>query len=426
MIDTEVYLEKLTLFGSILRKEGLLAGTAETEDAVRILLDVGVEDREVVKTALRTVYVGSRDEQIRFDRVFDSFFLPEDTIRAIDKKHSREEQKKREALEQANKELAQSNNSGLLYSDAQKEAYSMLPEEEKRRLQELLDRFIGDKSRNPELYTSFIHSVFAKSIMEQQLLMEDAALGVQAVDPEAGLLFRDISEFQDTEIPKAVMYIQNLAAQINGELTQRRKMAGHANALDFRRTIRRGLETGGSLYRLAYRQKKSRRKQLVILCDVSASMIRFSEFALRFIQALNQASDSSRVILFSEDSREANPFHLQNMDLFRDYVRESGMYGRGTNLGAALKKLNDERPSAFSVSTILIILSDAKTLDLALACTELGKARARAGKVICLNPIPETKWKYSSSILTAAQYCTMLPCSTLDEMGRACRRLALM
>ena len=40
-------------------------------DACRILLELGFEDRSVVKTALRTVYARSRDEQLRFDRIFD-------------------------------------------------------------------------------------------------------------------------------------------------------------------------------------------------------------------------------------------------------------------------------------------------------------------------------------------------------------------
>ena len=61
-----------------------------------------------------------------------------------------------------------------------------------------------------------------------------------------------------------------------------------------------------------------RKKQIVVLCDVSGSMIQFSEFVLRFIQSLNQASGSSRVFLFSEELREADAFHLQNMDLFRE------------------------------------------------------------------------------------------------------------
>ena len=245
-----------------------------------------------------------------------------------------------------------------------------------------------------------------------------------ALDPEVGLLFRDISRFEDSEIPKAVYYIQDIAKRINGELTQKRKRSGHTGALDFRRTIRKGLETGGSFYRLAYRRRRTRKKQLVVLCDVSGSMIQFSEFVLRFIQSLNQASGSSRVFLFSEELREADAFHLQNMDLFRDYVRESGVYGKGTDLGGALNKLNEEKPPVFSPATMLLIVSDAKTINVPLAVHELLRARSRAGKVFWLNPIPERKWKFLNSTQTMAELCTMISCSTLEELGAACRRLA--
>ncbi len=422
MLDVEVYLEKLALFGRLLRKEGMEVSPKETEDACSILLELGMEDRTAVKTALRAVYAKSRDEQLRFDRIFDSFFLSEEAIRAIDKKHQEEELKHRQAMEEAREELSQQEQP---FTEEQTEAFSMLSEEEKQHLRDLKEKYQGT-DRSDKLYGSFIHSIFAKYMLEQQIKMEDAALGAQAIDPEVGMIFRDISDFQDKEIPKAVMYIQNIASQINGELTKSRKNSGHSSALDFRRTIRKGLETGGSFYKLAYKKRTKKRKQLLIVCDVSASMIQFSEFALRFIQALNEAADSSRIILFSEESAEADPFHLQNMDLFRDYVRDSGVYGRGTDLGKALKAINDERPSALSPSTVLIIVSDTKTVNPERSCAELARARSRAGKVICLNPIPERKWKYSSSIMMAAECCTMVPCSTLAELGAACRRLVLM
>lgn len=425
MVDYEVYLEKLALFGRILRQEGLEVSPNETADACRILLELGFEDRQVVKTALRTVYAKSRDEQLRFDRIFDSFFLSEDAIRAIDKKHTEQEQEHAKALEQARQEL-QGENDSLFYSKEQQEAYATLSDEEKQRLQNMRERFLGEDSRNPELYASMIHSVFARSIMEQQMYLEDAATGQIALDPELGLMFRDISQFEDSEIPKAVMYIQDIARRINGELTQRRKHSGRTSALDFRRTIRKGLETGGTFYRLAYRRKRLRKKQLVVLCDVSGSMIQFSEFVLRFIQSLNQASGSSRVFLFSEEMREADAFHLQNMDLFRDYVRESGVYGRGTDLGGALQKLNDEKPPVLSPASMLLIISDAKTVNMPLAIHELLRARSKAGKLFWLNPIPERRWKYLNSTQTMSELCTMISCSTLEELGAACRRLAMM
>ncbi len=424
MLDTEVYLEKLALFGRLLRQQGMEVSPKENADACSILLSLDMSDRETVKTALRTVYAKSRDEQLKFDRVFDSFFLSEDVIRAIDKKHQKEELERRKAMEEAERALSEQT-PNVLYSEEQKEAYSQLSQEEKRRLEELKKRFTGSSDRSAPLYSDFIRSVFMKYILEQQIKMEDAAMGAEAIDPEIGILFKDISEFHDNEIPKAVKYMQDLSSRISGELAKRRKGAKKSGALDFRRTIRKGLETGGSLYKLAYKPNRKRKKQLLILCDVSASMVQFSEFALRFIQALNEASESSRVFLFSEELKEADSFHLHNMDSFRDYVRESGVYGRGTNLGAALKKINDQRPSVISPATVLIIVSDCKSMDISGTCKELDRARARAGKVYCLNPIPESKWRYSSSILAVEQKCSMLSCSTLKDLGEACRRLTL-
>ena len=424
MTDTGVYLEKLALFGRIARQEGLFVSPAETEDAVSILLELGVADRETVKAALRTVYAKSREQQLRFDRVFDSFFLSEDAIRAIDRKHREEELERAKARQQAAQELADTQPE-YRYDDAQREAFALRSEAEKERLRKLRDKYLGDGSqRNQKLYAGMIHSIIARSIMEQQMLMEDAAVGRAAIDPEMGLLFRDITLFEDREIPKAVVYIQDIARRINGELTQRRKRAGRSAALDFRATIRRGLETGGRFYRLVYRKKRAKRRQLVVLCDVSGSMIQFSEFVLRFIQSLNQASGSSRVFLFSEELYETDAFHLQNMDLFRDYVRRSGVYGRGTDLGGALKKINDLRPPVLSPATMLLIISDTKTVNQALAVQELLRARSKAGKVFWLNPIPERKWKYIGSVQTMSELCTMISCSTLQELGAACRKLA--
>jgi len=422
MLDTDVYLDKLALFGRILRQEGLSVGLSENEDACRILLELGLTDRETVKAALRTVYAKSREQQLRFDRIFDSFFLSEDAIRAIDRKHREEELARALARQNADEELR--GESSYSYDDAQREAFAMLSEAEKERLRALREKYLGEHSPNQKLYSGLVHSIISRSIMEQQMLMEDAAVGRAAIDPEMGLLLRDITLFEDREIPKAVVYIQDIARRINGELTRRRKRTGHSAALDFRATIRKGLETGGNFYRLAYRKKRTRRRQLVVLCDVSGSMIQFSEFVLRFIQSLNQASNSSQVFLFSEELCEADPFHLQNMDLFRDYVRRSGVYGRGTDLGSALKKINDRRPPVLTPGTMLLVISDTKTVNQAHAVEELLRARGKAGKIFWLNPIPERKWKYVGSIQTMSGLCTMLSCSTLQELGAACRKLA--
>ena len=418
MDEPGVYLEKLSYFSRMLRREGMNVSPKETEDAAKILTVMGFEDRNRVKTALRTVFAKSREEQLTFDRVFDGFFLSEEAIRK-----QAQEQMEREAEQARQRQIAEEDLQNLDFTNDQREAYAAMSEEKRKKLRDIKDRY-KDSDRNPDLYTNLIHSVFAKAILEQQMLMENAGAGVEETDPEMGLLYRDISAFADTEIPKAISIIQGITRQINGELSAKRSSSGHSGKLDFRRTIRKGLETGGSFYRLKYRKKRQRRKHLVLLCDVSGSMIQFSEFALRFIQSLNQVSDSSRVFPFSEEMVEADAFSLQNMDLFRNHVRESGLYGKGTDLGTALERLNTMRPAALNGSTTLLILSDTKTIDQPRAVRALQEAKRQAGRVIWLNPIPESKWQYLRTVQTFAALCSMVPCSTLRELANACRRLA--
>ena len=422
MGDPAVYLEKLSIFSRMLRLEGLTVGVQETADAAQILISLGLTDREQVKAALRTVFAKSREEQASFDCVFDGFFVSEETMRQQAKDQMEREQALEEGRREAEEDLQIRGEPMHLREDL-KEVYATMPEEERERLRQLMERYKGNIDRHPDLYGNFIHSVFTRALLEQQMKMEDAGLGVEESDPELGLLYRDIAQFRDVEIPRAITLISAITRQINGELSAKRQKKSHSGQLDFRRTIRRGLETGGSLNRLSFKRKAKRRKKLVILCDVSGSMMQFSEFALRFIQSMNQTSDSSRVFLFSEDLVEANAFSLQNMDLFRSYVRDSGLYGRGTDLGTALERLCSMQPSVLGPSATLLILSDTKTIDLPRAVKWLMEAKRMAGRVVWMNPIPENKWPYLRSVQTVLQLCQMIPCSTLSALAAACRKL---
>ena len=422
MGDPAVYLEKLSIFSRMLRQEGLTVGVQETADAAQILISLGLTDRGQVKAALRTVFAKSREEQASFDRVFDGFFVSEETMRQQAKEQMEREQALEEGRREAEEDLQIRGEPMHLREDL-KEVYATMPEEERERLRQLMERYKGNIDRHPDLYGNFIHSVFTRALLEQQMKMEDAGLGVEESDPELGLLYRDIAQFRDVEIPRAITLISAITRQINGELSAKRQKKSHSGQLDFRRTIRRGLETGGSLNRLSFKRKPKRRKKLVILCDVSGSMMQFSEFALRFIQSMNQTSDSSRVFLFSEDLVEANAFSLQNMDLFRSYVRDSGLYGRGTDLGTALERLCSMQPSVLGPSATLLILSDTKTIDLPRAVKWLMEAKRMAGRVVWMNPIPENKWPYLRSVQTVLQLCQMIPCSTLSALAAACRKL---
>ena len=423
MAEPEAYLEKLSAFSRLLRLKGLSVGPAETADAAQVLTALGFDDRERVKTALRTVFAGSREEQLIFDGVFDGFFITEEAMRCQAQEQQQREQEMAQRRREAEEELEEVGEQARL-DDRQRETYMTMPDEARQRLKNFMERYKANMERNPGLYSEFIHSVFTKTILEQQMLMESAGDSCMEADPEVGILYRDLGDFRDAEIPKAIDIIQRIAKQINGELSLKRKNKTHSGQLDFRRTIRKGLETGGTFHTLHYRRKRAHRKRLVILCDVSGSMIQFSEFALRFIQSLNQVSDSSRVFLFSEQVVEADAYCLHNMDSFRTFVRDSGIYGRGTDLGAALAELCAQRPPVLGQGATLLILSDSKTIDQGRAVQAVLEAKRQAGRVLWLNPVPEGKWKYLCSVQTMAALVPMVSCSTLGELAAACRRLA--
>ena len=418
-----VYVEKLAEFSAMLRGEGLAVGTQETADACEILTVLDMGDRETVRLALQAVYAKSREEQAVFQRCFDGFFVSAEQRDAIRRKQEAEARELAQRRQEAERDMQVNGQSMDLREDLQ-EVYVRMSEDKRDQLRQMLEKMKGNLSRSPRLYSNFIRSVFMRFLLDQQMAMEDdAAVGSEELDPDMALLYRDISQFKEADIPRAAALIAAISRQLDAELSRRKQRRGHSGKLDFRRTIRKGLETGGSFYRLSYRKKRQKKRRLVLLCDVSGSMLQFSEFVLRFIKSMSEVSESSQTFLFSEEVREVDAFALQNMDAFRDYVRSSGLFGRGTDLGRALEELCQRRPPALGPSATLLILSDTKTIDLPRAAQALVEARRQAGRVLWLNPIPQRKWPYMASIQTMASLCQMAPCSTLDELARSCRKM---
>ncbi len=418
-----VYLEKLAEFSALLRAEGLAVGLQETADACKLLSELDLKDRSAVCLALQTVYAKSREEQAIFQRAFDGFFVSAEKRDAF--RRQREEEARELARRRAEAEAdMQVNGQPLDLREDLREVYVRMGDDKREQLRQILEKARMNVDRSPKLYGNFIRSVFMRFLLEQQMTMEDAAMGrEEAADPDLALLYRDISLFKDSDIPKAAALIEAISRQLDAELSRRRQSRGHSGKLDFKRTIRGGLETGGSFYRLSYRRKRRSRRRLVLLCDVSGSMLQFSEFVLRFIKSMSEISESSQTFLFSEEVRLVDPFALQNMDAFRDYVRATGVVRREADLGSALEELCRRRPAPLGPAATLLILSDTKTIDVPRAARSLLEARRQAGRVLWLNPIPQRKWPYVNSIQTMASLCRMAPCSTLDELARACRKM---
>ena len=425
MTDTSIYLENLSRFTTFLRANGIPAGLRETADAASLLSDMDLSDRSAVKDVLMAVYACSLQEQELFSRCFDRFFVSEEQRKILEQQEL-EEARMREEIRRKSEHDFEGRTGPIDVPDELFQTYVNMPEEVREKLRKTKDNLMQKSERSPGLYDGLIRSIFMKTLLEQQMMMEDAAAHKESyTDPELDLLYREISEFKDHEIPQAIQIIQRIHSQMEGELRSRKKKSGRDSRLDFKKTIRKGLETGGVLYRLKYKKKHSKKRQLVMLCDVSGSMLRFSQFALTFIQSMSAVSDYSRTFLFSEDLFEADVFAMQSAESFIDYVKSTGVYGKGTNLAMALEALLAQKPPILSPGTTLLILSDAKSVEQERSEALLGEAVRRCGDVIWLNPIPERKWRFLNSVSRMSSICRMIPCSNLDELARACRKLVI-
>ena len=414
--------DRMVRFVNDLRAQGMTIGMRETEDMLRALSLVGFEDRDAVRAAMRAILAGTRREQETFDKLFALYFVSAEEF----EKNRQAMAEARREMEQRRRELEETltvDGKPIQFRDDLKDVYARMPQSERDRLRAIADRFSEKMEHAPKLYEGFIRSVFMKSLLEQQMVLEDAAEGAMQQDSDADMMFRDISNFKDSEIPRAYQLIDQVTRRINGDIVARRRAAGRSAALDFRRTIRAGLSTGGALCSLRYKKRRSRRKRVVMLCDVSASMMQFTEFAIRFIKSLSEVSDHSEIFLFSEQVQRVNPFALQDMSLFAGYVRTSGVWGRGTNIGRALEAVLAASPPVLGPGAVLIVLSDAKTVDLNRAEAALVKASRQAGSVVWMNPIPEAKWQYLKGVARLRPHCSMVPCGTLDALARACAKL---
>ncbi|WP_257956169.1 VWA domain-containing protein [Nocardioides sp. B-3] len=93
----------------------------------------------------------------------------------------------------------------------------------------------------------------------------------------------------DTEEMRREIYplARRLAARLTKQQHARRR-----GALDFRRTVRASLSTGGVPLETHHRPKRPHRTELVILCDVSGSVANFAQFTLLLV--FRCASSSTR------------------------------------------------------------------------------------------------------------------------------------
>jgi uncharacterized protein with von Willebrand factor type A (vWA) domain len=93
---------------------------------------------------------------------------------------------------------------------------------------------------------------------------------------------KDFAELSEEELDQAKAMIATLRWDVGMRRT-RRWRPGDGPALDLKRVVRRNLAYGGEPLALPRRERLKKRRPLVVICDVSGSMERYSRLLLHFI-----------------------------------------------------------------------------------------------------------------------------------------------
>jgi uncharacterized protein with von Willebrand factor type A (vWA) domain len=167
--------------------------------------------------------------------------------------------------------------------------------------------------------------------------------------------------------------------------------------LDFRKTVRASLGTGGVPVVTHHRPRKVHKPELVVLCDVSGSVAGFSHFTLMLTQALREHFSGVRAFAFVDSTDEVTRFFRPGADV-ADAVarigREADVVGFDghSDYGTAFEVFAERWPSAVGPKTSLLVLGDGRTNYRPPGLPVLADLVRRSRSAHWLNPEPRRLW----------------------------------
>ena len=419
--------ENLTTFTGLLRSEGLPVGTAEMIDALKALEKVDLSSRAQFKAALQATMVKSRRDQAVFSKVFDRFFLTPEEQHLCEEELGRQELDLKQRMEEANQDL-QFKGEALELSPEELQQYSALSAEQRSQLKEFMQKTENGKNVEPRfkpILETIVksHLRYCRNRDEEQRIRPEGSGDADGAGSGGGaedyLRERDIAAIATSDLPAAEQLLQKLSRKLAIKILRRRRSGPRSGPLDFRRSIRDNMQYGGIIFKIRRRPKRHSRQQILLLCDVSASMKSYSTFVIHFLYSLHEAVRDLTCFSFSDN--------LENLDaeikgkivlsrLLDRVIRRSKNWGGGTDIGRALGRMMSDYPDRVNMKTTLIVVSDTKTVALDQTIKELKKIKERVRRVIWLNPLPLDRWLDYRSVALVSETVEMWPCSTIAQL----------
>jgi len=336
--------ENVMHFARVLRSAGLPVGPGKVLDALAALEIAGVERRDDFYWTLAAVFVDRREQFEIFDQAFHIFWRDPKLLERV---------------------------MSLFLPQVHGRVQDEQPEMSNRLAEALLPR--EKPGESPEA---------------PQEIELDATFTVS--DREV-LQRADFESMTNEELAQAKKLIANLRLPIPEVRTRRLVSDARGRRVDLRATLRASLRTGADIIPLRRRSPESRHPPLVVLCDISGSMSRYSRMFLHFLHAIT--NDRDRVHTFVFGTRLTNiTRHLRHRDVDVALAGVSAAvadWSGGTRIGSSIKEFNLRwSRRVLGQNAVLLLITDGLDRDLGKDLgPEMERMHKSCRKLIWLNPL---------------------------------------
>lgn len=444
-------------FVEALRSAGLPVSLAEDVDAARAVTALPLDDREVVRTAYAASLVKRATHRPAFDALFDLYFPalvgagrtaadeteetdeegdagPRDTGPALADFQDRMADGMRAGDEQAMLDLAIEavGTFGFLPGRGPRMSnYSGYQTLKRTAPEELIGRIVegllagGMDEEAAQRRASGTVDRFSRMVEGDALRRIAEEKGAEhvarsTVRPTIDTL--DFMSARSTDLEQMHREIYPLARRLATRLTQEHH-ARRRGPLDFRRTVRASISTGGVPLVTHQKPKRPHRNELVVLCDVSGSVAKFAQFTLLLVFALRDQFTKVRAFTFIDQVHEVTDHFRPGADVadvmadLAASTSHAALWGR-TNYGRAFTTFTESYADALGPKTSLLVLGDARSnySDLHLGVFEAMVDACR--HTWWLNPEHTRNWGSGDSAAPRyAEIAPMVECRNLTQLG---------
>jgi uncharacterized protein with von Willebrand factor type A (vWA) domain len=218
--------------------------------------------------------------------------------------------------------------------------------------------------------------------------------GVQRTWSDAGTLaHKDFAEFTPDEMALARQALDRLA-WTPGERRTHRWVRGRGSRVDLRRALAHSVRTGGDVFKLPRRRRRTRPRPLILLCDISGSMERYSRLLLHFAHAIGRRHRRVEAFVFATElTRVTGELRARRLDEAAAHVSRSVPdWSGGTRIGESLQQFGQRwaRRTLHGGPVVLLISDGWDRGDPEVLRHQIRRLQRSCHRLIWLSPLVGT------------------------------------